>query len=291
MTTKKKKQRNRQRSTRKGKTMTACNTLPDASRDGLGINNRATIAPNNSTAMTENFIKQTATSVPVDSTTTPREIKSVVQQCDGDSHCTKADGLIEDVAHDETKPAPKVATAPATVDTATFRFISDPFGKKDKQVKILPCRKPNRQEYVRARSGDWSIDTILVQNEINGDYYLVHPALHEHVADDCIYARLTMAMTWTGELFLWLQKLPSPNGRSNRWNDSMLTAVKHAKTVWVRVVSNLHAQCYEFYEAPRITAEPHWTDMELSEILSISFKDRIIDTPDHQFLKRLKGEA
>jgi len=270
--------------------MTACNTLPDASRDGLDNSNRVN-APNNLNSMQENAIEKTATDVPVDSTTTPEEIKSVVQQCDGDSHCTQADGLIENAVHDETRPAPKVATTPATVDTATFRFISDPFGKKDKQVKILPCRKPNRQEYVRARSGDWSIDVILVQNEINGDYYLVHPTLHEYVADDCIYARLTLAMTHVGELFLWLQKLPSPNGRSNRWNDSMLTAVKHAETAWVRVVSNLHAQCYECYEAPRITAEPHWTDMELSEILSISFKDRIIDTPDHQFLKRLKGEA
>jgi len=284
MSTKRRRLRNRQRSTQNGKTMTACITPPDASRDGSNIN-LATIAPNNPNVMTTDFIDKTATNVPVESTTNPEEIKIVVKECGEDSHSTEGEAIVVDAVHDEPQPS-------VPFDPASFRIYTDNSNLLGKRiVRTLPCRKPNKQEFVRARPGDWSIDTMLVKNEITGEHYLVLPALYEAVAEDCFYARLTLATTQGGEVFLWLQKLPAPNGRSNRWNDSMLAAAQHAETAWIRVDSNLHAGCYEITEAPGITAEPKWPEQTFSEILSISFKDRCINSPNHPFLKRLRGKA
>ena len=247
---------------------------PDCSQDGLDTNNRA-IAPNNSNTMQENATDATTTGI-ADCTTTPEEIKSVVPN--------------ETIT--ETEATPKVATAPDPFDPANIRINPEySVVSVKRNNKTLPCQKPSKQVFVRARPGDWSIDVILVKEEGTENYYLVRPDLHEYIVEDCFYARLTLAITQGGDQFLWLQKLPGRSGRSNRWNDSMLEAVKHAETSWVRVNANMHAQCYEFDEAPGITAEPQWTDLTFPEILRLAFNDRHIDSLNHPFLKRLRGKV
>jgi len=119
----------------------------------------------------------------------------------------------------------------------------------------------------------------------------VSPELHSHVVRDGFRARLTLAVTRSGDLFLWLQKLPSPDGRTCRWNDSMLVAAQLAETKWVRVVSNMDAGCYDVFEAAGINVEPQWTELSFPEILRLCFKDRFINSLDHPFLRRLRGEV
>jgi hypothetical protein len=70
-----------------------------------------------------------------------------------------------------------------------------------------------------------------------------------------------------------------------------LAAAKLAETKWIRVVANMAAGCYDVYEATGISVEPQWPDMEFKEILRLCFKDRFIESLDHPFLKKLRGEV
>ena len=75
-------------------------------------------------------------SLPVDSNTNPEEIKIVVHS--------------ESVT--EPKPAPREDRAPSPFDRANFCINPDYSGLTGtKVVRTLPCRKPNKQEFVRAR--------------------------------------------------------------------------------------------------------------------------------------------
>ena len=161
-----------------------------------------------------------------------------------------------------------------------------------KIITAIPCQKAPKQTFIRSRSGgEWQLDALILEDKENGnDYYIVAPALHEHLVQEGFPVRLTLAVTRNGNPFLWLLKLPGADGRSNRWNDSALVAAQLAETKWVRVVSNMGAGCYEVHAAESLNVEPQWPDLSFKEILRLCFRDRFIDSLDHPFLKRLRGE-
>jgi hypothetical protein len=132
---------------------------------------------------------------------------------------------------------------------------------------------------------------MILEEEGGGDAYIVSPSLHECLAHECFPARLVLAMTRSNSLFLWRLKLPRVDGQSNHWNDAALVAAKLAETKWVRVASNMTAKCYDVFEATGINVEPQWPDLTLTEILRLCFKDRFIDSLEHPFLRRLRGEV
>jgi hypothetical protein len=50
------------------------------------------------------------------------------------------------------------------------------------------------------------------------------------------------------------------------------------------------AGTYDVLEAAGTFPEPDWPDMPLRQMLSMAFKERVIDDLDHPVLKRLRGE-
>jgi len=182
--------------------------------------------------------------------------------------------------------------APDPFDPASLRLSPENINVSVKKIiTVIPCRKPNRQEFIRTRSGDeWRLDCMLLEDQGTRDNFIVDSNLHDDLAQDCFPARLVLAITRSNDLFLWRLKL-SLDGRTNNWNDSMLAAAKLAETKWVRIVSNLPAGFYDIHEADGINVEPQWPDLEFNEILRICFKDHIINSLDHPILKRLRGEV
>ena len=63
-----------------------------------------------------------------------------------------------------------------------------------------------------------------------------------------------------------------------------------AKTKWTKMKSNLDTQCYEAFTAKGELGEPVWPETDISELLSIAIRDRVISTMDHPVIKRLNGE-
>ena len=58
---------------------------------------------------------------------------------------------------------------------------------------------------------------------------------------------------------------------------------------WIRVAANMNLGAYEIFEASGNLSEPSWPDLSFEEVLRIAFRNRIVDSPDHPIVRRLKG--
>jgi len=109
------------------------------------------------------------------------------------------------------------------------------------------------------------------------------------VNEEVTYVLLRLAVNRHGVPFLWALK-QSKDGKTNLWNQSAMAAADAATTRWIRMKSNLAAGRYDIIAAKRDTAEPEYPDLSFQEILELAFKDRIISSYDHPFLRQLRGE-
>ena len=183
--------------------------------------------------------------------------------------------------------------SPDPFDPVSLRINPENTGVAIKKVTTtIRCWKPDKQDFVRVRPGDeWRLDTMILEED-GGDSYIVSPLLHDELARECFPARLVLAITRSNTPFLWRLKLPRADGQSNHWNDAALVAAQLAETKWVRIASNMTTKCYDVFEATGINLEPQWPDdLEFKDILRLCFKDRFIDSLDHPFLQRLRGEV
>jgi len=161
-----------------------------------------------------------------------------------------------------------------------------------KVLTTVPCRKPNRHEWVRVRPGEeWRLETGMFEDKIHRENYLVERSLWSELLGEIYPVCLFCAVTKQGDILLWPVKLPGTDGKSNAWNDSAMEAAKLAETRWVRVASNLPAGMYDLYEAAGELADPKWPEMSFTEILKLAFKNRFIQSVDHAALKALRGEV
>jgi hypothetical protein len=177
-------------------------------------------------------------------------------------------------------------------DPAALRLSQD-FGSSIGVRRVLtnvPCRKPNRHDFVRVRPGDgWRLETGVFEDKGNRDVYLVAPALWPELLGEVVPVCLFLAVNRQGDPFLWPCKLPGADGRSNTWNESALEAARLAESRWIRVAANMPAGMYDVYEAAGELSEPTWPDLTFRQILKLSFKDRFIQSANHPVIRALRG--
>ena len=184
------------------------------------------------------------------------------------------------------------SASPDPFDPASLRLGQD-FASTIGVRKVLttvPCRKPNRHEFVRVRPGeDRRLETGLFEDRVNREIYLVRRDLWSELAGEVYPACLFLAINRQGDVFLWRCKLPGPDGRSNTWNDSAVAAARLAETKWVRVSANMGAGMYDTHEALGELSGPEWPGLAFREILELCFKDRFIQDADHPVIRALRG--
>jgi hypothetical protein len=172
--------------------------------------------------------------------------------------------------------------------------ISQEFAKQVEVKRVLasiPVRKPDRQWFVRVHpAADMALTTMLLESSDDRAFYLVSRDLWETLGMELRRATLFLAVTSTGNVFLWPVKLPTTDGRQDSWSRSALEAVARAQTSWLRVTANLSLGEYEIYEARSCPTDPVFPDLSLPEILRIAFKDRHIDSMSHTAVRKLTGE-
>ena len=201
----------------------------------------------------------------------------------------------EATVSDETKHAAVHNTAPIPAP--------DPFAPENLKTRArntgitikkvltnIPVKeKPGKQDFVRTRAGDeWQIETVVIEDEKNNNYYIVAPELHDHLARKGFYALLRLAVTRDGDPFLWVLKTPTTGASYEIWYESKLEVAAKAENEWVQLETTANCFCANVGEG--IKAEPQWPELTFSAILRLCFKDRFIDSLDHPFLKRLRGE-
>jgi hypothetical protein len=177
-------------------------------------------------------------------------------------------------------------------DPAALRLSQD-FGSTigvKKVLTVVPCRKPNRHEFVRVRPDeDWRLETGVFEDKVSRDVYLVRRDLWGELAGEVSPVCLFLTVNRQGDVFLWPAKLPGEGGRTNAWNDSALAAARLAETRWVRVVSNQGAGMYDTLQAEGELSDPTWPELSFAEILKLCFQGRFIQSVEHPVIRALRG--
>jgi len=168
--------------------------------------------------------------------------------------------------------------------------FADKAGVK-KLITTVPVRKPNRQVFVRVHPDEsyWLTPAAIIESKEERETYLVLPEMAKELPGEFAAATLFTAITRQSVLFIWPVKLPAPDGKYNPWHQSAAEAAERAKKTWIRIGSNMHLGAYEIFEAQNTLTEPVWPEISFQEILRIAFRGRIVDTPDHPLVRRLKG--
>jgi hypothetical protein len=119
--------------------------------------------------------------------------------------------------------------------------------------------------------------------------YVVAPNLLPQLCGDGVKKLIVLCITKQGVRFFWPLKFEAPRGL-DEWSKSALVAMDTAETKWTKMKSNLDTRCYEAFTAKGKLGEPAWPEIDISELLSIAIRDRVISTMDHPVIKRLNGE-
>jgi hypothetical protein len=199
---------------------------------------------------------------------------------------------------DKASPPPDMTPAKDAADPfdpaklrLTQNFLST--GGVKKHIPSLSARKPTKEEWFQVRPDpEFSLDTLLLDLKDSGETYLISPDLHgELIAEKTVTARrIVTVVNRQGSPFLWPLKLPSPDGRQDRWADSALEAAVVATKQWVRMQADMGLGAYIFFTPQGELPPPDWPDMGLREMLKLAFRNNYIDSHDHLVLRRLRGE-
>ncbi len=172
--------------------------------------------------------------------------------------------------------------------------LSPDFAEKLGATKVLttvPCRKPDRQAFIRVRpEEDFQFVTAVIEIKEDRQVFLVDPTLRELVSHEVQIKLIYTAMTKQGTLFLWPVRMPGSDGRLDTWNESAHTAARHAMHSWIRVQANRQLGGYEIFEAAGKIPEPAWPDKSMAELLQLAFRKAFINDLDHPVLRELEGK-
>lgn len=155
----------------------------------------------------------------------------------------------------------------------------------------ITVRKPKRHEWVRAHPG-MSITTSVYLDKSGGrgdDVYLVAPGMRDHLSGDFKVMTLTLAITRQGVAFLWPVSHPDGTGRADSWGETAREAVTLAKDDWVRIAADMQIGAYRIWRALGDLPAPDWPKDLMPELLKKAFKGRVIDSVDHEVVRRLRG--
>jgi hypothetical protein len=159
-----------------------------------------------------------------------------------------------------------------------------------KAIITVPVRKPNRQEFIRVRSGEeWRFETAVLELKEERETYLVESHLWSELLGDIIPKVLFTTINRQNVLSLWPIRLPGEDGRLDQWNRSALAAAKIAETHWIRLAANMSLGAYEVHKALGEHPEPEWPEISFDEILTVAFKDKFIRSIEHPIIQKLRG--
>jgi hypothetical protein len=157
-------------------------------------------------------------------------------------------------------------------------------------ITEIPVCKPKKNWWVRTHPDPaFAIETLVLELE-EEELYLISPALHSALVTEPTVSRrlLVTSITKQGRLFLWLIKLPAPDGKSNVWNEAAREAARLAQSKWVRIAADMSFGTYRVWEAKAALGEPKWPSHSFKEILKLAFADRRISNLDHPVIVRLQ---
>ena len=160
-----------------------------------------------------------------------------------------------------------------------------------KLLTSVSVRKPNRQEWFRVHPDPgMRLDTLVLEMRDERQTYLVAPNIAPAIPGEAVAKTLYTTITRLGAVLLWPVRLPDEHGRLDEWNATAHEAALKAQTDWIRLAANIGVGTYDVYEALDQIAEPEWPEVSFERLLEMAFKDRYIDSLEHQVIRRLMGQ-
>jgi hypothetical protein len=206
---------------------------------------------------------------------------------------TNGHGPSPDPAPAEPDPAEAVADDPAAwTAEADFEALRIPAfmtatAKPTAVLKVV-ARAPRKQEWVRVRPGEaWRGSYGLLREEASGTLYAVMPALHDELGDELRTYWLLTAVNTERDVFLWPVPVGESHGRANSWWESMQEAASRAEGAWVRLKADQTLGRYEILEDPE-GPTPVWPEATFGDLFKLGFKDHVIASLSHPFVRKLR---
>jgi hypothetical protein len=161
-------------------------------------------------------------------------------------------------------------------------------------ITHIPIRKPANHWFIRCHPGsEYAQHLLTIEWKVENQFYVVHPALLEALRTErlCVFRALIPYVTGNGELLIWPIRIPGADGRIDDYNRSALEHADRARREWVNIQANRELGCYDFRPATGDLGDPKFPAMTPEQMYEIALKDRIIASPDHVILKKLRGEV
>jgi hypothetical protein len=155
-------------------------------------------------------------------------------------------------------------------------------------------RKPNKYEFVRVRpEEEYHLQTYVIELKNDNELFLVDRLLWPSLAGEPTFGPRAFytAINRQGELFLWPCLLPKPDGKVPDWVAIPLEAAQKAMRNWTKIAWDDSQKRHRIWEATAQLPEPEWPNLPFNQILKLGFRDHFISSPDHQVLRRLRGEV
>ena len=161
-----------------------------------------------------------------------------------------------------------------------------------KLLTTIPVRRPNPQDFIRVHADPAYREAFpAIELKDERELYVVNRNMQAGLSTECVSATLFTTINRQGVVSLWPVRLPGLDGKTNEWWRSAREAAELAMAKWVRIKANMSLGAYEIFSAASVIQDPTWPELPFNELLRIAFRDRIISSPDHPVVKRLRGLA
>lgn len=151
-------------------------------------------------------------------------------------------------------------------------------------LTTVPIRRPGKKWFAAHPSDDYLHFGCVIEDATSGLHYYVMPAVAELMTKDEEARKVVMALciNRNNVLFFW------PFSRIGTWQTSGMTAIKAARTNWVKAIGDLKQGGYRLKVSRAGVPMPQWDTLEIppmSELLKLAFGDRIIHSTSHPLLQ------
>lgn len=150
--------------------------------------------------------------------------------------------------------------------------------------------KMNKHRFCRVHPGaEFKFRCLLVDDKENGETYLAAPNMAGYLGSLATPKTIRLAVDNSGVPKLIAEPDVDPSGRRNLWQSSYKEAIKQAETDWVRVEANMQAGQYKITKSTNDLGDPRWPKQSMEELINDAFSGRIIDSPDHPYIRQIQG--
>ena len=167
------------------------------------------------------------------------------------------------------------------------------------QAALMHCKIKEAKDFVRLHPNEdefWTPELCFVNVPTKGQkrdtLHLIDEELAVSYLVDGQVERFRLALASKPFDAFFLCHVPSTN-LDNEWNASALIACEQAKSMWVQVTSRKGdgVDGYQTRMARDTGAfpEPQWPTQSLTQLLEVTFANRMIDHENHPGLLRLIG--